>query len=107
MKGIIEKLKKQYSDKQHDQDLERRLFNEEIKILKVAILKLKKEKEVYISEIKELKEILRIPRRHFKYLEGINKFEDLVKRKNEYFKSNNLSEDHSLMTYDTRSTRYR
>ena len=105
LKGVVEKLRKQYSDKQTDLNLERRLFNEEIKILKVLVVKLKNEKEFYIKEIKELKEILSIPRKHFKYQEGVDTFGDLVNKKNEYFKASNLSEDHSQLTYDTRSTR--
>ena len=89
----------------HDHDMERGLFNQEIKVLKAIVRKMMQQKDNFIGEIKELKQILKVPRRHFKYIEGENKFEELVKRKNEYFKNYNLSENQSQLTYDTRSTR--
>lgn len=80
------------------------MCKEEIEVLSCAVRKLLNDRESLRNEVKELTEILRVPRKHYKFIEKARNLDELVREKNKILRKSQLSENPSTLTYDTRIT---
>jgi len=101
LKVVSESLKVTVLSQKNKKDNMLKLLHEETKILNVCIKKLQKENLNLKNEIKEMSQIIKIPRNHYKYLESSNNLNDIIKQKNLISKQIQLSENPSTLTFDT------
>ena len=76
-------VKQKYLVQKNEESRHIRIIKEENRIYEAIKNRLIRENEKLTYEVKQLKEIITVPRNHYKYLESFKDFDQLVKQKDQ------------------------